>query len=295
MRRESERAVLTLAYKVRAKANGDGAAGRDFVGMNTSRKIAKDGMRETIRQLKLRKERPQTAGGSIGWSRGGSRGGDLGENRTTARRSNNTNSPPSTGRRPSSAVAGFGGDSNRSRNQYDTMRAAATMTRTSERPKTAGVLTRDEEVKDLVKEYNMDRMMSTLTVKSESVGALGIGVKAVRIVDRSTPVEEQIQVGNFETTHLHKLRMGYLTGQGFAFDLDMTTGGGKKKSKKKNRGKKARPYTATGSTRPPRPRWKNTGEGPAWRPMHTESEPVHIRYVSTGSKYPNNPYAMTTY
>ena len=206
-------------------------------------------------------------------------------------------SPPSTVRRPSSAVAGFGGGtSSRSRNQYEAMRAAASMTRTSERPKTAGVLVRDAEVKDMVKEYNMDRMMSTLMVKSESVGALGIGVKAVRIVDRSTPVEEQIQVGNFETTHLHKLRMGYLTGQGFAFDLDMTGGGsgGGKRSKKK-KGKKARPYTATGSTRPPRPRWKNTGEGPAWRPMHTESEPVHIRYVSTGSKYPNNPYTMNTY
>ena len=179
MRRESERGVLTLAYKIRAQANGEGSSGRQFVGMNTSRKIAKDDMRETIRELKMRKAmaRPKTAG-SFG-SRGGS-------------------SPSTTGQRPSSA-AGWGGAG--SRNQWDTMK------RTTERPKTAGVLTRNSEVKDLVNEYNMERMMSTLTINSESIGAGGIRVKAVKIADRSLPVEEQTQVGDFETTHLHKVRL----------------------------------------------------------------------------------------
>jgi hypothetical protein len=73
--------------------------------------------------------------------------------------------------------------------------------------------------------------------------------------------------------------MGYLTGNGFAFDLDMT---GRKK-KKRRRG------------RPSRPSWKVHGEGAAWRAISTENEPVLLRFVSTGSKYPNNPYSLHSY
>ncbi|GMI04658.1 hypothetical protein TrVE_jg1412 [Triparma verrucosa] len=277
-RKESERGVLKMAYMVRAQAN---QSDLPMPGMQTSRRIAKSNMRETIKQLKEKKEsmkqRPRTASGPMS-GRSGMNGVGMFEN--TVFRPDSSNSRNRS--RPMSAAAGA--TSSRNSNQDTSPRnfdgfgvTAYERPMSRQRPKTASsaVLTSDSEVRGLVSTLNMERMLSTLSLNSDSVGPEGIAVKAIKIQTRTLPDEPMAERVNFETTHLHRLRMGYLTGNGYAFDLD-NVGSGKKK--------KRRPHTSKG--RPPRPKWKYTGDQPAWRPTRIDTEPLPTKINCNGAKYP---------
>ncbi|GMH79813.1 hypothetical protein TL16_g08283 [Triparma laevis f. inornata] len=301
-RKEAERGVLKMAYMVRAQAN---QSDLPMPGMQTSRRIAKGNMRETIRQLKEKKDmdrtmmrqRPQTAGsGSMSGRSGGTMGGMF-QNTIFRPDSRQISRPMSS--RPMSAAAGAtssrgNSNMNTARSNQDTSPRnggsfggnfestnlnARPASRTRQRPKTASsaVLASDSEVRGLVSTLNMERMLSTLSVNSDSVGPEGIVVKAIKIQTKTLPDEPMAERVNFETTHLHKLRMGYLTGNGYAFELDDTDGGSGKK-------KKRRPHTSKG--RPPRPKWKYTGDQPAWRPTRIDNEPLPTKINCTGAKYP---------
>ena len=101
------------------------------------------------------------------------------------------------------------------------------------------------------------------------LASLVAAVKAVKIKRSALPDEPMAERASYETTHLHKLRIGYLTGTGYAFDLGHTT---------------RRPHTGKG--RPPRPKWKYTGGHTAWKPMRVDSVPLPTKINCTGGKYP---------
>ena len=257
-RKESERSVLTIAYRIRAEAN---ATDMPLPGLVTSRKQAKLNARENIKQLKernaIQRTRPKTAS-MLSRSRQGLR-----ETQLMAQS------------RPMSATLSATRQSNQVESPSGQFMAPwPSVELTYERPKTAsGVLTSDSEVRELVSTLNMNRMMSTLSVNSSTVGPEGIAVKVVKIKGNVLPDEPMAERVNFETTHLHKLRMGYLTGTGYAFDLDHV-----------GSAKKRRPHTSSG--RPPRPRWRYNGESPAWRPIKVEAVPLPMKINCTGAKYP---------
>ena len=235
-RRESERSVLTLAYKVRAKATGEKE--RSLPGMITSRRNVKLSMRQTIMQLRDdsnerqsqrrgKQLRPSTAGSA-------SRRPPLPESvrasmtPETTRRSRPVSASPALSSRYRRQATSAGGESetligvrppahqvskNQTPEDHRDLSASPPPSGggvpfSPGRPATAGcVLTRDAEVRSMVNSYNYGNMVSKLTINSESVGREGIAVKAVKIRDRSLPHEPQPEAVIYETTHLHKVRL----------------------------------------------------------------------------------------
>ncbi len=238
-RKESERSVLKLAYKIRASANKKPLS--ELPGQVTSREYAKSSLRNTLRQLReesLRQmERPKTSNGRV----------------TSAAPFDLTfNAGAST--RPMSAlpfrrtVSGDEDDSG----EYDN----------NKRHSTSAL---DPELTGVLHDYNQANMISTLTINADVLGTVGIPVRGIKIANNAVPPEPSPPDATYKTTHLHRLRMGYLTGEGHKFREVVA-----RNERQKVRRENAQRPSTTGGSRNRRgvlkPMWKPHGTQGAWRP-----------------------------
>ncbi|GMI58248.1 hypothetical protein ScalyP_jg6250 [Parmales sp. scaly parma] len=223
-RRESERSVLKLAYKVRATANQ-----RPEIHTHEY-----DNSNGDNHQSESKNKSKASMVGSFGGGRQmGMTGTMINDFRCEVERG--TGRPTTAGSRLSSAIKYGGGVRNR--------------------PSTAnaGVLRSDSELVSMVKDFNTTNSVNNLTVLSESLGRSGIPVRTIMVPPPKLPPGESEPCDiKFYMTHLHKLRMGYLTGEGSreAF-MD-------------------RPHTSNG--RVDKPVWKPQSQGPGWRMIRVEKK-----------------------
>ena len=126
-----------------------------------------------------------------------------------------------------------------------------------ERPSTAfsGTLRTDDELMATGSDFNNTSMMTNLTVNSESLGRGGIPVRTILVPPpRLPPGEPHPELVKFNMTHLHKLRMGYLSGEPTTATME-------------------RPHTSAGRLDGGnKPVWKPHSNGAAWRMINIEKK-----------------------
>ena len=274
-RKEADRSALMLAYSVRKHARTAAADVGALPGMGTARERAKEGVRETVRRMvgtvgTVGGRRPNTAGGE---------GRGFGEGRGIRE---------GFGSRPSSAAPGSAFAASRrplSPNRVDTTSPTPSFTSDDAdgyadgyagppTPRFASYT--DAKLAATLKTYNrtkkLSKMLSTLTVTHPSLGSHPIPLRKVLVLSRSIPPEPVPPTVVSSATHLHRLRMGYLTGEGHEFERDVEEGRrrarvrARMREKMEGKGGGGRPRTAGATGGGGKRVWKpGGGVQPAWR------------------------------
>jgi len=244
VRKEGERSVLFMAYELRARSRDVDV--ETLPGMLTAREKKQGDLRETVKRL-----RPTTAGPTM------RRENSLREiNESSARGS----------ARPVSAQL-----SRRERQRSPEPREPQYSPTLGLDDDSGAGSSLEEELGSTIKSFNKAAMLSNLTIEHSSLGVTGVPVCRVPIISRAIPAEAVPPDVSYKTTHLHRLRMGYLSGEGHGFVETVRVNEQRSRMREKlenitkNRPSSAGAMRGTGARRQKARMWKPQGSGEAWR------------------------------